>query len=67
MNLFECVADAAKCNIGFPEVSQESIRLIEGRPAPSFAEQIAHAQMLISWQKGRKVDHPPRQYAPFKM
>jgi len=54
-------------DLGFPKVSQESARLMEDRPAPSFAEQIAHAQMLISWQKGRKVDHPPRQAARVEM
>jgi hypothetical protein len=53
--------------LGFPEVSQESTRLIEDRPAPSFDEQIAHARMLLSWKKGQPDDHPPRQCARFEM
>lgn len=51
----------------FPEVSQESTRLIEDRPPPSFAEQIAHAQMLLSWKKGQPAEHPPRQNVRFEM
>jgi hypothetical protein len=56
-----------KSGLGFPEVSQESTRLMEDRPPPSFAEQIAHARMLLSWKKGRPSDHPPRQGARFEM
>jgi hypothetical protein len=51
----------------FPEISQESIRLMEDRPPPSFTEQIAHARMLLSWKKGQPADHPPRQSVPFEM
>jgi hypothetical protein len=36
------------------------------RPAPSFEEQIAHAQTLLKWQHGRH-DHPPRQLERFAM
>jgi len=53
--------------LGLPEVSQESTRLMEDRPPPSFAEQIAHARMLLSWKKGRPADHPPRQCDRFEM
>ncbi len=54
-------------DLGFPEVCLESTRLMEDRPPPSFAEQIAHAQMLLSWKKGQPADHPPRQGARFEM
>ncbi len=56
-----------KQDLGFPEVSQDSTRMMEDRPKPSFAEQIAHARMLLSWKKGRPADHPPRQSARFEM
>ncbi|MBI4028184.1 MAG: hypothetical protein HY360_24580 [Verrucomicrobia bacterium] len=31
-------------------------------PAPSWRQQIAHAQMLITWRKAQRLppDHPPR-------
>ena len=48
-------------NIGFPEVSPASLGLMEDRPPPSFAEQIAHARILLSWKTGRAASHPPRQ------
>ena len=54
-------------DLGFPEISQESVRLMEDRPLPSFAEQISHARMLLSWKKGRPADHPPRQTERFEM
>jgi len=50
----------------FPEFSEESTRLMEDRPPPTFAEQIAHARMLLAWKKGRD-DHPPRQNERFEM
>ena len=56
-----------KTDLGFPEVSQESTRLMEDRPPPSFAEQISHARMLLSWKKGQPADHPPRQEVRFEM
>ena len=56
-----------EAGFGFPEVSPESTRLMEDRPPPSFAEQMAHARMLLSWVKGRPADHPPRQSARFEM
>lgn len=51
----------------FSEFSEESTRLMEDRPPPTFAEQIAHARMLLSWKKGAPPDHPPRQDKPFVM
>lgn len=35
------------------------------RKAPSFAEQISHARMLLKWRKGVPSDHPPRQTRRF--
>jgi len=54
-------------DLGFPEVSQASTRLMEDRPPPSFAQQIAHAKMLLAWKNGRPADHPPRQIERFEM
>ena len=54
-------------DLGFPEVSPASVRLMEDRPPPSFAEQIAHARMLLAWKTGKPVIHPPRQSARFEM
>ena len=53
--------------LGFPEVSMASMRLMDERPPPSFAEQIAHARMLLAWKQGRLENHPPRQDEPFEM
>ena len=41
----------------------------EAAPAPSFREQLAHAQMLLSWRKiqGLKSWHPPRNEERFVM
>ncbi len=54
-------------DLGFPEVSPASVRLMEDRPPPSFAEQIAHARMLLAWKTGRPADHPPGQPEWFEM
>lgn len=54
-------------DLGFPKVSPASVRLMEDRPPPSFAEQIAHARMLLAWKNGRPVEHPPRQSERFEM
>ncbi len=54
-------------DLGFPEVSPASVRLMEDRPPPSFAEQIAHARMLLAWKNGKPASHPPRQSARFEM
>lgn len=62
-----CISADGKAEFEFPELSPESTRLMESRPPPSFAEQIAHARMLLSWSKGRPADHPPRQDARFEM
>ena len=59
--------DRPSSDLGLPEVSEESIRLMEGRPPPTFAEQIAHARMLLAWRNGRPADHPPRQRERFEM
>jgi len=56
-----------KSDLEFPEISQESMRLMDDRLPPSFAEQIAHARMLLSWKKGQPSDHPPRQGVRFEM
>jgi len=40
---------------------------MDERPPPSFAEQIAHARMLLAWKQGRLENHPPRQDEPFEM
>lgn len=36
-------------------------------PEPTFAEQIAHATMLLSWKNGRPAGYPPRQNERFEM
>lgn len=54
-------------DLGFPEVSPASVRLMEDRSPPSFAEQIAHARMLLAWKNGHPGSHPPRQTERFEM
>lgn len=41
----------------------------EATPAPTFKEQMAHSQMLLSWLRtqGREIPHPPRNEEPFVM
>jgi hypothetical protein len=43
------------------------MKLMDDRPAPSFAEQVAHARMLLAWKKGLPDEHPPRQHNRFEM
>ena len=54
-------------DLGLPEISEESVRLMEGRLPPSFTEQIAHARMLLAWANGHSTSHPPRQNERFEM
>jgi len=53
-------------DLELPEVSKDSAHLIDSRPPPTFAEQIAHARMLLKWKNGA-ADHPPRQHERFEM
>lgn len=62
-----CTSADGGQGLGLPEISMASTRLMEDRPAPSFAEQISHARMLLAWEKGHPADHPPRQDARFQM
>jgi len=49
-------------DLELPEVQDESWRLMES--TPTFQQQIAHARMILSFQKN-PADHPPRQREEF--
>ena len=49
-----------------PDFTEEDSLLMKEQPSVTFAEQIAHAQLLLKWKKGN-YEHPPRQIEPFVM
>ena len=60
-------ATSLEPDLGLQPISGDEEKLFAARPAPSFQDQIAHAQALLLMGQGRQPDHPPRHNERFEI